>query len=374
MNTHANRETLMALVNGYTIRGQTDKSFDCPQAMMLARAFGDFLAPGDGTLAIGHDMRASSAPLAEAVSLGLRSGGHHVTHIGSCTTPALEWYIDEEELDGGIMITAGCLAAEYNGLRFYGPRADPVRPEQVVEVGWIQKLDALFQAPCNSTLRYDRPLPHYAAWLRQPLREVNGQVKLAIDAANGGVAVELEEVLAHFPNMLVERIGFSPDPSLSRRPLDPLSPQAQTETSQRVKARGCALGAVLDVDGDRLAVIDERGQPADPYAIGILLAEERAKSRTKLQVLHAESAPAFVDAALHRLGVKAEKAPGTALSLWHRIHDVGAVLYFDDRGHYSYSDFPGSANALLALFRLIKSLSKVGQPLSERVAAVQQAD
>ncbi len=60
--------------------------------MPLARAFGDLASPdGDGTFAIGYDVRASSPSLAEAASLGQRSGGHHVTHIGTYTTPQLEW-------------------------------------------------------------------------------------------------------------------------------------------------------------------------------------------------------------------------------------------------------------------------------------------
>ena len=91
------RPELTALLQGYGILGEAGHALRCRQVMPLARAFGDLLAPnGDGTFAIGHDVRASSPSIAEAISLGLRSGGHHAIHIGACTRPQLEWYDDCE--------------------------------------------------------------------------------------------------------------------------------------------------------------------------------------------------------------------------------------------------------------------------------------
>ncbi|APZ42736.1 hypothetical protein [Acidihalobacter ferrooxydans] len=373
MNQPLTPTALNGLLKGQVIHERPGHPLDCRQMMILARAFGDWREPGDGSFAIGHDLRVSSPSLAEAASLGLRSGGHHVTHLGACTTPLLEWTVDHEEFDGGLMISGGCGLPAHNGIYFYGPGAEPLSAADVLAAIRLDSVEALFLDPCVSALHYAHPLPAYAAWLRQSLRGLGRRMKIVVDVGHGAAAAELKEILPHFPDLYVEQIGSDSDPSHSRRAPDPLSAKAQARVIPRIQKTGCGNGAVLDACGTRLVVIDERGRCVNPYVLGVLLAEERLAARQKLRVLYAEPAPAFVDAALSCLGVKSEAVAGSALGQWHAIHDARATLYFDGCGHVSYGDFPGSANALLALFRLMRLLSHGEAPLSARVTAVSKA-
>jgi len=335
---------------------------------VLARAFGDLVKAGDGEFCIGHDVRESSPSLAEAASLGLRSGGHHVIHIGACTTPELEWYIANEGLDGGLMITGGSALAPYNGLRFYRRSGQPLPAAEVIASVRLQQLDELLSKPCNPVLRYDDTLNDYAAWLRQHLH-LSRPCKLCLDAGNGMAGAVIEAVSAHFQQLRLWRIGFNPDPLLSRRDPDPLAPKAQGDVYNCVIAHGGELGAVLDMDGDRLAVLDERGRAIDPYALGMFLADILSREHADLRVIHdAQAAPADIDDFLHRKGIEARTLTTDRCGVWKDLHPGAPALYFDSRGHYGFSDSPGNADGLLALMKLLSQLTRQQTPLSSLIA------
>ncbi|MEJ2673622.1 MAG: hypothetical protein P8011_00270 [Acidihalobacter sp.] len=209
MSRSAARE-LSNLIEGYGILGEAGHSLRCGMVIPFARAFGDVVSPdGDGTFAIGYDVRASSPSLAEAASLGLRSGGHHVTHIGACTTPQLEWYVASTGLRGGLMITGGCAPPQHNGLRLYRQDAVPVAAAEVLSALSIDDLNELFAQACNPVLHQDHPLQAYAAFLRRRLEPANF-IKLCLDVGNGLAGAEFEAVMAHYRQLRLWRVGFTP--------------------------------------------------------------------------------------------------------------------------------------------------------------------
>jgi phosphomannomutase len=368
------RPELTALRQGYGILGEAGHALRCRQVMPLARAFGDLLAPnGDGTFAIGHDVRASSPSIAEAISLGLRSGGHHAIHIGACTRPQLEWYVAEAGLSGALMITGGCAPPEWNGIRLHGAHAEPIHAANVLDALEIYDLNALFSTPCNPMLSRDQPQPAYAAWLRQRLRPQR-HLKLCVDIGNGLAGAEFEAIVAHYRQLRLWRIGFTPDPAFPTRGPDPFSPHACASLSEYVIANGCDLGAALDADGVHLAVTDEHGQRLAPQTLGILLALALASARPGLRVYHHGGLSAPAARALRRAGVETRPLRSGPRAAWSALHASGRPgFYFDREGHYAFSDFPGTANAMLALIELINHLTGSDSALSVLARAIDPA-
>ncbi|APZ42429.1 hypothetical protein [Acidihalobacter ferrooxydans] len=366
----ASLSQLQDLIDGYSLLGRTGQTLRCRQIMPLACAFGDLLAPGDGTFAIGYDIRETSPSLAEAVSLGLRSGGHHVTHIGACTTPQLEWYVADAGLNGGIMVTGDCAPTDWNGMRLCGRGAAPVAAAQVIDAMTVYDLNDLFRNPCNPVLRRAQPQAAYAAWLRQQLRPQR-LFKLCLDAGNGLTGTEFDAVMPHYRLLRLWRLGFKPDSKLPTRGPDPFSPQARAAVGTCVSTNGCHLGASLNANGDLLAITDERGQPVSPHAIGTVLALALAQEQPGLHVVHDSGLPPQMASALTRAGLTTDALPGGPAAAWTFLHAGRPGLYFDAAGHYASSDFPGTANALLALIMLINHLTAIDSPLSALVAALE---
>ncbi|WP_322628956.1 hypothetical protein [Halothiobacillus sp.] len=352
------------LVHGCTFLGEVGQGLCCSQVMALARAFGDFVSPaGDGQFVIGHDVRSSSPSLAEAVSMGLRSGGHHVTHIGVCTKPMLEWYIDFRGLHGGIMITGGCAQPQWNGLRLYDRGARPVPAEAVVESLATWDLNRLFSRPCEPELRHAEPLQAYAAHLRQRFRPTT-PINLCLDAGNGPVGSEIEAISAHFPQMRIQRVGYAPNADVAARDPDPFAAPAQDALAASVTSHGCQLGAALDADCDLLAVRDEQGQPVSADVVGALLALALAPKNPGRRVLYGTSVRPVVSQHLNRVSIQTHHLDEVPCVTYAALHRGDAFLYFDGAGHYAFGDFPGTANALLALLELINHLTASGRTMS----------
>ena len=138
------------LFHAYDIRGVAGDDLDCETAMAIARAFGDTIRPGGGRFAIGYDARTTSTALAAAASVGLRSSGHQVVHIGRCTPPMLYWYGAEAGFDGSVMITASHLPARYNGFKLCGPDALPLSGSKgLPEVRSMTRIPFVFDGPCS---------------------------------------------------------------------------------------------------------------------------------------------------------------------------------------------------------------------------------
>ncbi|MEJ2479368.1 MAG: hypothetical protein P8Y78_04165 [Acidihalobacter sp.] len=348
--------------------GDTSTTLCCRQVIPLARAFGDFVSPhGDHHFAIGYDVRESSPSLAEAVSMGLRSGGHHVTHIGACTAPRLQWYVAEEKFDGAIMLTGGKAPPQWNGMQFYTADAVPVSAAELLESLHESDLNHLFDDRCTNVLHQQDPLQAYAAQLRQRFKPA-AQFKLCLDAGNGLVGREVEAIVAHYRHLRLWRIAFKPDSAFPAHGTDPFAPAALEKAAQCVLGNGCDVGAIIDADGETLAIVDEHGAAVAPAALGALLSLRLAPSYPGRHVLLAPEVPAQIRNILAEAGIPTRIFDGGPLAAYAALRGDDASFYFDESGHYASCDFPSASNALLALLELINHLTETNHTLSRLLA------
>lgn len=364
------RVPIQNLIRGDVVLGDTSSTLCCRQAIPLARAFGDFISPeGNHRFVIGYDVRDSSPSLAEAVSMGLRSGGHHVTHIGACTAPRLQWYVAEKEFDGGIMLTGGKAPPQWNGMQFYAAGAVPIPAFELLGTLRESDLNLLFQGRCTNALRSRDPLQAYAAQLRQRLKPA-AQFKLCLDAGNGLVGREVEAIVAHYRHLRLWRIAFKPDAAFPAHGTDPFAPAALENAAQYVLSNGCDVGAVLDADGETLAVVDERGAAVAPADLGAVLALRLAPRRPGRHILLAPQVGSRIRDALAAADITPHTFEGGPLAAYAALREGEASFYFDELGHYGIRDFPAVSNALLALLELINLLTENDRPLSQLLATM----
>lgn len=360
------------LVQGCTFLGEVGRNLCCSQVMLLARAFGDFASPeGDGLFAIGHDVRASSPSLTEAVSLGLRSGGHHVIHIDVCTKPLLEWYIDYADLHGGIMITGGSAAAQWNGLHLYTVGAQLVPAARILDTLVDSDLNHLFARPCEPQIRHDQPLQAYAAQLRQRFKPAT-QVNLCLDTGHGMSGSEIAAIMAHFPQMRLRWVSFDPASSASSPDAGVSARRDRRGSSSSVVAHGCYLGAAVSADCDVLTVFDEQGAPLKADTVGVLLALALAPKAPGCCVLYGSGVRPMLLHRLQQAHILTRPIEEGPCATYAALHQGDACFYFDGAGHYAFGDFPGTANALLALLELINHLTLSPQTLSALADDIEQ--
>lgn len=252
-------ETLKVAVSG--VRGVVGSTFTPQLAASFAQAFGAFI--GTGTVIVGRDTRPSGKMFELAVVAGLQSVGCTPLLAGVVPTPTLLMLAARPGIRGGIAITASHNPAEWNALKFIGPDGlflNESRAQEFFDVYHQQD----FPLVAESELRRVREEPdptheHFRRVLDYVDVEAIRQrkLKVAIDCVNGVGALYSPAFLRDALGCEVVPVFDRPDGHFQREP-EPL-PQHLGELKRVVLENGCDIGFAQDPDGDRLAVVDEKG-------------------------------------------------------------------------------------------------------------------
>ncbi|MDQ7823296.1 MAG: phosphoglucosamine mutase [Candidatus Eremiobacteraeota bacterium] len=244
------------------VRGIVGESLTPQLCAAMAQAFGTYV--GGGTVILGRDSRTSGEMIKGAVLSGLLSVGCRPVDIGICPTPSIMIYTREARASGAIEITASHNPKEWNGLKFINSEGLFLNGIQVKEF-----LDIYHQGEFSlAGVDKQRPVKRVADPTKPHLEKLfsyfdvesirKRRFKVAVDCANGAGAVLSRRFLEEL-GCTVAAINEIPDGAFAHPP-EPL-PENITELCRKVTAEEADVGFVQDADADRLAVVNEKGEP-----------------------------------------------------------------------------------------------------------------
>ena len=361
----------MGIFKAYDVRGLYPKELDEGLARRLGHAFGRFLG-GRGEVALGRDMRTSSAPLALAFEDGLRRAGTDVLDIGAVTTPCLYYATGARRLAGGVMITASHNPAVYNGFKLCGEGSSPVGSESGL---------AELEAACAR----NEPLPERATGKRTTIdlrREYVDHVlrlggpisplKVAFDVANGAVGYVLPLLLEKLPQITATRLFFEPDGTFPNHEANPLIETNLDALRDAVRKGGCDVGVAFDGDGDRCVFVDERGETIAADLMTALLARHvLAREKGAAVVYDLRSSSVVAEEILAAGGVPIEERVGHAF-IKKTMRDRGAPFGGELSGHYYWRDHFTCDSGLVTTAKVLALASASGKPLSSLIAPLRR--
>ncbi|MFY9670890.1 MAG: phosphomannomutase/phosphoglucomutase, partial [Trebonia sp.] len=190
------------IFKAYDIRGVVPDELDEGVAEQVGAAF--VRLTNAKSIVTLHDMRASSAPLAEALGRGAAAQGADVIHGGLGSTDMV--YYASGSLDiPGAMITASHNPARYNGIKLCKAGAKPVGIETgLAEIkAMVQDGVPAYDGEPGTTTSRDL-LPGYAEYLRK-LVDLSGirPLKVVVDAGNGMAGHTVPVVFEGLPLTLI---------------------------------------------------------------------------------------------------------------------------------------------------------------------------
>lgn len=348
----------------YDIRGVAERDFDAASVAELGRALGTFLRrEGRRRIAIARDCRKSSPRLHAALAEALLDSGISLVDIGVVPTPLMYFAVYHLELDGGVQITGSHNPPDENGFKMMKGKAslfgDDIRTlSRMVaerdfeqgERGGLEKLDLL-----NA----------YLGYLRGNIRLARTDIRFAMDAGNGAsgpTAVAAMKALGLAPvELLCDMDGDFP----VHHP-DPTEEETLELLREKVREGGLDLGIAFDGDGDRIGVIDARGEVLWGDKLLTLFARDLLARRPGAAVLGEVkcSQTLYDDIAAH----------GGEPILWKTGHsliktkmkETGALLAGEMSGHLFFADrFYGFDDAVYAALRLLEIVAAADRPLHE---------
>src|SRR5690606_27391590 len=147
---------------------------------------------------------------------------------------------------------------------------------------------------------------------------------------------------------------------------DPTLPETLEQLRATVLAEGCDLGIAFDGDGDRLGVIDNRGNILWGDQLMILWSEEILRRQPGSTIIADVKTSQTVFEAIERMGGKPIMWKSGHSLIKARMAEVGAVFAGEMSGHIFFADrYYGFDDALYAAVRLLNIVARSTRSLAD---------
>ncbi len=353
------------IFRAYDIRGIVDKDLDVSIVESIGRAFGTLVRrEGGKNVLVGRDGRLSSPAMAAAFAAGSNAAGCDVLDAGAVPTPMVYFGIRHLNADGGVVITASHNPGEYNGVK-------SVLGKRTLfgdDIQLIRKMidDEDFESGEGTVEEVDLVEP-YLVMVKERIK-LDRPVKVIIDAGNG-IAGMIAPRLYRELGCEVEEMYCDVDGTFPNHHPDPTVPEAVEELRARVLEGGFDLGLGFDGDGDRVGLIDERGEIVWGDRLTVLLARD-VLSRNP-------GATVIFDVKCSKVLADDITAHGGKPLMWktghsfikQKIREEKALLAGEMSGHLFFGEnFYGHDDAVYAGAKLMEIYARQDGPFSGQLA------
>jgi phosphomannomutase len=355
------------IFKAYDIRGVVPDELDESVAASVGAAFARLT--GAASVVTVHDMRTSSAPLAEAFGAGAAAQGAEVIAGGLGSTDML--YYASGSLDiPGAMITASHNPAKYNGIKLCRAGARPVG--QDTGLGELRDMAAA-GVPAGSgpagTITHRDLLPGYAAHLKS-LVDLSGirPLTVAVDAGNGMAGHTVPGVFAGLPLTTVP-LYFELDGTFPHHEANPIDPANLADLQRAVISSGADVGLAFDGDADRCFVVDERGEIVSPSALTALIGVRELRREPGAAVIHNLITSRAVPEIIAEHGGRPVRTRVGHSFIKAQMAQSGAIFGGEHSGHFYFRDFWFADSGMLAALHVLAALGSQPGPLSQLLAS-----
>ena len=360
--------TLKISISG--VRGVVGESLTPTLLTRFAQAFGTYV--GAGAIVIGRDTRTSGEMVRQAVLSGLLSSGCRVIDLDVCPVPTVQLLVRERRARGGICITASHNPAEWNALKFINSSGLFLAAAQARQLLDIYHQGEYAKVPGAEMREVTREAGAIDLHVRKILEAVGplpaGARKLreAVDSCNGAGSVVAPRLLAALGADVIP-INTTPD-GLFPRGAEPV-PENLTELCRTVRESGADVGFAQDMDADRLAVVDERGEAVgEEYTL--VLAARYVLARERGPVVANLATTSALDALAREFGCPVYRSKIGEANVTDEMRRHDAVIGGEGNGGVIYPRINFARDSLVGMALVLHLLAGEGRSVSQILAGL----
>lgn len=331
--------TLMISVSG--MRGIVGADLTPELVARHAAALGAWAkAAGAPRVVLGRDARTSGEMFSHAATAGLLSVGVEAIDVGVAPTPTVQMAVEYHHAGAGLILTASHNPIEWNALKFVGPDGIFLDGEAGAAVRELAERGPARQGWDGiGSVRRDAEAfaRHLEAILALPLVDVERirarRFRVALDTVRGAGGTSMPRLLDRL-GCSVAGIHLDADGRFPREP-EPV-PANLGELGELVRTTGAAIGFAVDPDVDRLAIVDERGEPiGEDYTLALAVhavLSQRGAEEPPATVVANLSTSRVVEDAAATYGARFLRAPVGEANVARTIVETGAVIGGEGNG------------------------------------------
>ena len=214
---------------------------------------------------VGHDYRSYSEEVKEALKKGLISTGCYIEDIGLSITPAVYFAQFKLNSDAIAMVTASHNENGWTGVKMGIEKGLTHAPEEMEELKKITLNKKFIDGKGNS-----KNIKDFKKIYISDLTN-NNKLKAVVSCGNGTAGIFAPDVLKSIGCDVIE-LDCKLDHSFPKYNPNPEDLKMLGAIAKCVKKNNADIGFGFDGDGDRVGVVDDKGNEIFADKIGLLIA------------------------------------------------------------------------------------------------------
>lgn len=315
---------------------------------------------------VGKDTRISGYMFESALEAGLTAAGVDTRLLGPMPTPAIAYLTRTLRAKAGIVISASHNPYYDNGIKFFSVQGTklPDEIEHQIEQYLDLPMTTVESAQLGKAKRLDDAPGRYIEFCKAsvPTKLDFGSMKIVVDCANGAtyhVAPHVfSEVGAEVIAMAVEPNGLNINHECGA-----------TKPAGLVAAvleHHADVGIALDGDGDRLIMVDHKGEVVDGDEIIFIIAKAKLSAgQLKGPVVGTLMSNLGMEHALRQLDIPLLRAKVGDRYVMEMLQEHDGILGGEGSGHIICLDKTTTGDGIIAALLVLAEMKTTGKSLNE---------
>jgi phosphoglucosamine mutase len=315
---------------------------------------------------LGRDTRESGEWIERELARGLTAAGAEVISAGVVPTPAVAYLAGSLDVDLGVVLSASHNPHRDNGIKVFSGRGEKFGESEQLTVERLVADAAWSVGAANDGITVNPSLVDAYLDHVQKLMPSAGPLtgaRLALDMANGATTATAPRLFERL-GFDVRAIGDRPDGrniNLACGSTHPANVAAATVSGH------CRLGAAFDGDGDRVILVDARGQVVDGDAVLLILALafHAAGRLTGNTVVATVMSNIGLELALAARGIRLVRTPVGDRHVMEEMSRGQYVLGGEQSGHVILTEHLPTGDGVATLLAVLRVMAETGRELAD---------
>ena len=349
------------------IRGPVENVITPEACLKIGHATGLVMKElGWKTVVIGKDTRLSGYMLESALQAGFIAAGVNVRLLGPLPTPGVAYLTKTLRNKFGVVISASHNDFLDNGIKIFNEDGEKISRdiEKRIEKYLSIELIPVETSAIGKAYRFDESGPRYIEFCKStvPSNLSFASLRIVLDCANGACYKVSPEIFEELGAEVIT-IGNEPDGYNINQNCGSTHPELVKEEVVKHRAD---FGISLDGDGDRVILVDEKGNLLDGDDLLYILAFSNPnRTGSWAGVVGTKMSNLGLEQGLQELGYKFERADVGDKYVSEMLSKKGWLLGGESSGHIICKDLVSTGDGTIAALKVISSLLLLGKKPSE---------
>ena len=324
---------------------------------------------GWDTVVIGKDTRVSGYMLEAALQAGFIAAGVNVRLLGPIPTPGVAYLTKTLRNKFGVVISASHNDFLDNGIKIFNEDGEKISRdiEKRIEKHLAGDLSSVETSAIGKAFRFDESGPRYIEFCKSTVpSEISfSSLRIVLDCANGACYKVSPEVFEELGAELI-KIGTEPDGYNINQECGSTHPEI---VRKAVIEHRADFGVSLDGDGDRVILVDEKGNILDGDDLLYILAFANPnRTGAWSGVVGTKMSNLGLEEGLKKLGYKFVRSDVGDKYVSEMLTKKGWMLGGETSGHIICKDLVSTGDGTIAALKVISSLLLLEKKPSEVLA------